>query len=794
MKPPTLDFLAANGVQSVEGCLQLGGSLPVDGRRSVAAVLCLGVSGAWIAAVVDRVVGRIVDASDPSLVQYEPGRLRDRLLVQGAPLSIPPGKAAMARRLLALGHLRRARLSRPGSARPADYFIAQADAPAWELAHSRVTPADSLIALIDTGAPDTCPSAFGPEVARSAYLLLTADRFEALTCSELGDATAVGLDEGTRLEIDPGTARLVSPGATLPVAPKTLGLVKEVVELAALDAPKRLYQAARRLWLLGPDAARRARVRDLLLEAQERADPLAPVALAFTMAEQEPSSALRQALLVCIRRLRSSDEPDVAIADVFEAWRFSAESGRAVVTVLSAFGAEAEPWAVALHRSVHSKLATTRNALSDLELAEHELSSGEPQRSRALVQARLAELAGEEEAIIAADQPSSREALLVRLYEVLCREAARRGAADVPSLLALARVLPWTPSRLQALAAAAAADPSHRGIAARAEHVLRCLAPGGLARAALERIEPPAPLDRREIDVVLRHPLARGSGRVATRLSELVAATPAPDLGFLRDFCEELSQESHPEAALALAGSERLLGLSPTRAYISRGARSTGLRAFVSREPFILIGKSHLMPDGPATLTASELHFAIGAEMSHLAFGHHRVTATEIWTGAAGKTRDVLSALGLVLPLVGELGGARAQKVLARLTPEAVVRAAEGALKLDEWLGLSRPAEHALGQHNEDLIAAHRTVQLSADRAGLVACKDLRAALRALLLLRNDYRPLLAESEARGFHSVLSREPSANPALVDLRVRVRALVAFYLSADYATLARLPSDR
>ena len=168
--------------------------------------------------------------------------------------------------------------------------------------------------------------------------------------------------------------------------------------------------------------------------------------------------------------------------------------------------------------------------------------------------------------------------------------------------------------------------------------------------------------------------------------------------------------------------------------------------------------------------------------------------ATEVWTGAAGKTREALAALGLVLPLIGELGGVRAQRVLARITPEAVLRAAEGALKLEDWLGLGRPAAHALGQHNEDLIAAHRTVQLSADRAGLIACRDLGAALRAVLLLRNEYRSFLEASRERGLFGVLERDPADNPALADLRIRARALVAFYLSTDFAVLTREPRDK
>jgi hypothetical protein len=317
--------------------------------------------------------------------------------------------------------------------------------------------------------------------------------------------------------------------------------------------------------------------------------------------------------------------------------------------------------------------------------------------------------------------------------------------------------------------------------------VLEAIAPGGLEEPAPGPTELPEPLPRNRLDEHLRHPLARGGGRIATRLSELVAATPEPDLGFLRDFCEELSPERHPDAARALARAVRWLGLPALRTYVSHGARSVGMRVFGAREPFVLVGQSHLVERGPASLRGAELDFALGAELSHLAFGHQRVTVSEVWTGAAGKTRDALVALGVVLPIVGELAGARAHRLITRLTPETFARAADGALKLDAWLGRERPAAPGLAQRNEELIAAHRLVQLSADRAGLICAERLAPALRAMLVLRAEYRSVLEASRSLGLFEALAREPES-PALSDLRARVHALVAFYLSADFEVLA------
>jgi hypothetical protein len=228
--------------------------------------------------------------------------------------------------------------------------------------------------------------------------------------------------------------------------------------------------------------------------------------------------------------------------------------------------------------------------------------------------------------------------------------------------------------------------------------------------------------------------------------------------------------------------------LGNVRAYVSHGARSLGLRAFGAQEPFVLVGASHLEEGSSHALSGSELDFAFGAELAHLAFGHQRVTVSEVWIGAAGKTRDALLALGMVLPVLAEIGGGRAFKLLKRVSPETVARGAEAADRLEKLvIGRKNSLSRALGQHNEELIAAHRLVQLSADRAGLVLCPHLPAALRTILLTRADYRDLYLLSNEVGLATAVERRPLPDPAMADLVVRIRSLVAFYLSTDFDSI-------
>jgi hypothetical protein len=145
--------------------------------------------------------------------------------------------------------------------------------------------------------------------------------------------------------------------------------------------------------------------------------------------------------------------------------------------------------------------------------------------------------------------------------------------------------------------------------------------------------------------------------------------------------------------------------------------------------------------------------------------------------------------LGFVVPVLAEIGGPRAQRLLGRLSAEALERAAGRAARLPELFGRNAETQSpALGQRNEELIAAHRLVQLTADRGGLVVAGDLAASLRAMLLTRADYRAVLDAAQEAGLFPALSARRTASPAFADLVVRVRALIAFYLSADFDALA------
>jgi hypothetical protein len=336
---------------------------------------------------------------------------------------------------------------------------------------------------------------------------------------------------------------------------------------------------------------------------------------------------------------------------------------------------------------------------------------------------------------------------------------------------------------------ASAAPPDERDLALR-----NVLGARGLTNSPSPLTRLVNPLSSELIEGALSHPLARGQNSLVAGAQKLIALSPEPDHAALSDYCEALDSQQHPEAKRALDAARLVFSLPQLRAYVSRGKKSIGMRGYEGKSPYILLGKSHLDSASPFHMTESELCFAIGAEALHLKLGQARLTSNEMWAGAFAHTKDgVELALGLLPLLKGLPLAASATKFLDKIPEPALRRGLEVLVRFEHNkrrppVGHSEPPS-ALSHINENLVAAHRLMQMSADRAGLVLSGDLRSSLRGLLLVRPDTRALLDAMTERDLVSVLL-ESEIEPALrSDLIVRITALLRFFVGDDYLTLRR-----
>jgi len=448
-------------------------------------------------------------------------------------------------------------------------------------------------------------------------------------------------------------------------------------------------------------------------------------------------------------------------------------------------------------------------AAVDLAYAEHLLMEGRPDEARTVLEARLSALPdGGLEELLSTETESlqNSQRLRIRVHELLLEARGRADGDDAETAVALARLQPLVLARVErALAAAASeAGPAAVSWTERCAAVVEALAPGGLAlvgeagsTAETAKTADAVPglkaLDGGAIDDALQHPAARDDGALG-KLQTLLASADVPDSSALASWCERLGgQEVHARAALSDACLA--LGVAGVDAFVSRGEKSVGFRAYEGDPPFLLLGGSHLDPESPCFLRPDELRFIIGAEIAHLRFKHARVTAGEVWSGAWEKGMAGLDFMLVMLPAMkgwklAEIAGRYAQGAVGGILEKAGITK-EALVKVGRKSASGGAAGAAsITQRNDQLVAAHRVMQLTADRAGLVLCGQIQAAIRGMFLVYPSYQAELPLAERHGLTTSLSRrDPENKPRFQDLSIRVAALLSFYLSDDYLTLRR-----
>ncbi|MEB2311332.1 MAG: hypothetical protein OZ921_07835 [Sorangiineae bacterium] len=773
------------GLGPVEAMIGLDATRESPGGKRASSVLCLCERGLLVVTTKRGVREELLDVLDGRPLSYTRGRLRDQLTIGGARFGVPRRARAAAERALALARLRRGGQPERAASLAGWRYVDELGIVAETWLVSTLETDEVVLAWLSTGTTRLVPSSLGDASSGALLVLLTDRRALTVALSPVGDARVESLPE-VPLRVDERSVR--AGNACFTADRSTAARLGELAPLFALTPCDRLRELARLEYEHRRKRAALEAARRLLALAAKRGDLRSEVAAYLLAVERsEPPAELPHSLA----GLEAN-----ALATLFEHWRVSARAGRVLESALEDRGDAGEPWALELHVAVHAAARREGGdplelARGDLALAKHLLDRGAPSRARPILERCLTELPSEalDDLLPPRDadltEGAGGQALRIRLYELLARARPGDGGRPDPMAAAeLARLQPLVVSRTRVLIGVA--EP---GLRARAVEVARVLEVGGLGPCPGGAPQTDVrPLPEAMISGLLEHPLVREGGALLGRLQALLAEVPRPDTSAIRDYCEQLSVERHGDFARVLADAALMLGVPRLEAYVSRGDKSVGLRAYDGDPPFVLVGGRHLEP-GELAMTPRELAFAIGAEAAHLRFGHSRATSSEVWAGAVEKARQGLDvALGIMPAWKGVKLAQRARGVMTALRGAPAGRSLAGALAPKLAPRAATLRQELLGPINEELVAAHRVMQLTADRAGLVLCGELGAAVRAMLLVRRDHHAELVRAERVGIAPVLARRsPGGAIALQDLAIRVAALVAFYLSDDFARL-------
>ena len=800
MADAALALIAARDLGRVEERVAVRGKLEIGSGARQPASLVRTTRGLFLVAARSAAEGVAIDLMQRPDFRYDMGALGDRIGVGDVSVVVPATSRREARQCVALGRL-------GGGGAPRLREVGRHVCPLGPVTraflHAFLEPDELLLAFRETDTDAPLESTIAPGSSGTGYLLVSDRRVARVVLSVLGDQRVEPL-EGVSLAMDEtlGKADVLAGRFRWRVARAEVDVWREILSALERPADGRLRAFACANWLGRADPAALACSRSLLERGVRDGDPLATVAAFMVAVDSEEPSTLHAELDAAIPSLAARRLPPDALAATWREFRLSPEAAVVLLDRLKPHGDAAEPWALALHERLHARLVDLRRdpkrlARADVELAEHLIRSGQRERARLLLEARLDELPSEDLLDLLPSEDTDLTAgaggqvLRIRIHELLGE--ARRTAAGpcLRALTELARLQPLVEARVRALHGAAEGE-----LRLRAGALLGVLGPGGLARRELGVDLPEAPaLPAALLENVLPHPAARTGSAVLGRVQSLLAAVPEPDHGTLLEYVEPISAARQPEATRALMRAAHLLGVERVQGFVSRGKKGIGTRAYEGPPAFVLVGVRHLDDDPEYGMTEAELGFAIGTEVAHVAYGHARVTSSEIWRGLFERSREGFDLLLGVLPLFKSYRVAeRAYQLLQKIPTSALRRVVGGASAVRKKLA-SRPdlgdaheSDDVLSAMHEDLVATARVMQLTADRAGLVACRDLGAALRAMLLVRPDHRKELALAERDGVLTLLrERRADGHFAHQDLAVRIAALGSFYLSDDYARL-------
>ncbi|PRQ04462.1 hypothetical protein ENSA5_07560 [Enhygromyxa salina] len=505
-----------------------------------------------------------------------------------------------------------------------------------------------------------------------------------------------------------------------------------------------------------------------------------------------------------------------ALVEWWREWKLGPELGEVLVEHLCELGQEGLALALPLHEELRPILLDKIEddpedaALLDFVLVEHLLALRHAERALELLGARRKLLPSEQLQDLLPPSPErGGQRIRIELYELAATAHQQLGDGQVTALAELARLQPLVRERVEGLIAqlrgGRGGSEEAKALLARAERVRELLDDDGFAAGAalplapasdggeteaLARTEPERAsalerhrvraLDTQQLEL-LRHPAARADG-VLGRLQGMLAKVAVPDCSVLKSYCERANLGRNVTLARALTDATVILGLGGVEVFVSRGEKSVGLRAYEGGTSFLLIGGDHVNPKSDAYLDEGALRFAVAAELAHLRYSHSRVTSNEVWAGTVDLGLTGLGMLIVAAPILTSLK-APAKHLLDKVGAPAITRWRQKLAGRDA---------HSLAGDNSQVVAAHRAMQLSADRAGLVACGDPRAAVRAMFAVHPSYLTLWPLVGSHGLRGTVTREIRGDDErergrLEDLAVRVAAMLSFYLSEEYAQL-------
>jgi len=803
--PETLHaYLRERDLGALDDHFALGGEFPGEHGRSLQSVVATTDRGAYLLGVTDDAAYAHLDLGRATELSYRQALLGDTLEIAGATLSVPTGQATRLLDALASARLV-ADASEPVSLRPVSSSYCETIRTAEQTWLSMwLEPDEPLLAWLHTDDERAVASPVMGETTAPLRYVLTDRRHALVGLSPVGDLIVQSLPLAA-LAVERSVVRgevVIGPAAWTTTR-RNVGVYQALEDVPPMPPTQAIREVAHLLWQQDSRTAEdKLRARHLL--STQTSDALSVLSLATVVdAPADEPLRLTDAATAAFGILLTQPDSGETLADWAWDWDLARPHQRVIISALRAVDKAHAALARELHERLHATATTDEQGVdADHELAEHLLQVGDADRAAAVLGTTLERLPNAEVYELVAPQRediqtgSEEEAVAQRgrearvaTLEILV--TATQGPDRTACLRELAALQPLNPQRFADLAEHLGGnpDPAEPELGARATAVARLLAdPEAFTEAEPASTAPVRALEAELIDARLRHREARDGGLMG-KLQTLLAKVSVPDGSAVKAYCERVQYKAQRDLESAIAAATVVLGVPAMLAYVSRGEKSIGMRAYEDDLPFLVVGGDHLDAKADAYLPPAALHFAVGAELAHLRLAHSRVTPGEVWAGGLELGVEGLGVMFAATPLLKKVYNTTLGKILSTVGGPLVDRV-RGNLKASK-----KKPRGSLSHDSSELVAAHRVMQFTADRAGLLLAASPTAAIRAMFAGHPASLAKWALVRRHPLVDVLLRGDDVSERDQMLAVRVAAMLAFFVSPDFAALreAVSPTD-
>jgi hypothetical protein len=713
-------------------------------------------------------------------------------------------------------------------------------------------PEEHLLALLETSTKISFEKSILDSASAYYHFVLTTHRNLLVAISEVGDVDLVELPRRQlEIEHSIGRSSVRCGDAQWTTTVSNESVYKEIREIAGQSPVDALRAVGLIIWQ-GSGFKKIGSVCKIfeILRSMDGATPLDAVTgfiinylKSDKIESDDTPEQIQQDLTRAFKEIRKSERSPQYLIEWFRQWGFPISVGEEVLKYLLNIIETAGDarWALPFHRHIHEmRTKTTKKMipliLFDIAISEHLILAEQYASAKEIIEKRLEQLPSEEllDLLPPRDEDITEvpglQQIRVRLLELLDIAKQHLNEENFETVFSLAVYKPFERSRIEQLE-----NFEINQIAARAAAVKKLLSRQGLQAATsitLPKLSSVSPLSQKDLDL-LRHPLTR-KGKILGKLQGALARTSTPDFNHLRQFCKKATAAGEPLIIDTVGQVCLTLGLRVVPAYLSHGEKSVGVRAFEGDPNFILIGSKHVEPDSEYFLAPLELTFAIATELTHLKFKHARVTSRAVIDGTLEKGKFAIETIAALLPFLKfipinkimskspsrvplnllkriygvEDGRQLMSKVGADISP-LLTAGSDGIQKLKKGIRMTTDQDESnnhseeggskfctaneelsedISPSNDKLVVAHRVMQLTADRAGIVFCGDISAAVRSMFLTSRTYQPELYLAQKNDVATCLKRcDDKGNYLLQDLAIRIGSLISFFLSDDYQQL-------